>query len=292
MNITPKAFAALAASLLLISACVPEGSQDTPKSATKNVSDAAIAEQRAALANATAGTDAGPQAPRDLTSLAGSNPKVFAFAPPYTSMNLCNIHFHESAEHRGGQFSRYAGNCNGKGAGTGYKYTGTLTAAESAPIGEKIGSGKYGDLAPGDTIEVHYVHTTAPIQPGPTLGSCLTEAVSDPFLRVETQVMVLVNDPNAFNFVELAKVENVNGLYQAPNISSTAGTPIQYLGSTTGPKYNEKASPFKVTWSVRPRVIKVDVRSVGAWLSGNIFEEDAAHGVRNLVVNPSLLSRI
>ncbi len=289
MKTTTIAFASIAASLLVLSSCV----QEQPKSASSGaVADSVITAQRVALANATANDGTGPQAPRDLASTAGTNPKVFPFAPAYTSMNLCNIHFHESAEHKGGQFTKYAGNGDGKGTGTGYEYSGTLTAAETTPIGKKIGEGKTGHLAPGDTIEVHYVHTTAPITPGPTLGSCLTEEVSDPFLRVETQVMVLVNDPNALDFVELARVENVGGLYRAPNIPTTSGTPIQYLGSTTGPKYNEQGSPFKVTWSVRPNVIKVNINSVDAWFSNNIFDEDHAHGVRNLVTNPALLSRI
>ncbi|WP_273022027.1 MULTISPECIES: hypothetical protein [Idiomarina] len=46
------------------------------------------------------------------------------------------------------------------------------------------------------------------------------------------------------------------------------------------------------TWNVRPKVAKVDVESVGDWCEGNIFEEDHAHGVRNLVTDPELLSEI
>lgn len=45
-----------------------------------------------------------------------------------------------------------------------------------------------------------------------------------------------------------------------------------------------------MTWSVRPEVIKVDINSVGAWYSDNIFDEDHAHGVRNLVKNLDLLA--
>ena len=283
-----KLAAAATASLALLGACAVD-QMSAPKSAS--VGNEVIAAQRAALAAATASDGTGPQAPRDISSNAGTNPVIFTSAPPYTSMNLCNIHFHENAEHKGGEFTTYAGNGNGKGAGTGFKYNGTLTAAELAPVGTTIGAGKYGDLAPGDTIEVHYVHSSAPIKPGPTLGACLSDEVSDPFLRVETQVMVLVNDPSANSFVELAKIETINGLYQAPNIPADAGTPVQYAGSTTGPSYNEKGSPLKVTWNVRPKVIKVDIQTVGAWLAGNVFEENAAHGVRNLVVNQALLSR-
>ncbi|MFV1466385.1 MULTISPECIES: hypothetical protein [Idiomarina] len=46
------------------------------------------------------------------------------------------------------------------------------------------------------------------------------------------------------------------------------------------------------TWNVRSKVAKVDVESVGDWCEGNIFEEDHAHGVRNLVTDPELLSEI
>ena len=173
-----------------------------------------------------------------------------------------------------------------------FKYDGELTEAELAPLDTKIGDGKYGDLVPGDTIEVHYVHTTAKVKPGPTLGSCLSESIKNPQLRVEAQVFVLVNDDSAADFVELAKHAEVNGVYQAVNIPKTTGAPVQYEGSTTGPSYNEAGSPFQVSWSVRPKVSKVNIKTVDAWLKNNIYQETAAHGVRNLVRNSALLSRI
>ena len=256
------------------------------------VGDDVIAAQRAALAASTAGAGFGPQSPRDLETLEGNNNLFFNTAPASSEMNLCNIHFHENAEHRGGSFTTYAGNGNGKGAGTGFVYDGELTEAELAPLDRTIANGDYGDLAPGDTIELHYVHTTAKITPGPTLGACLSEAIMNPQLRVETQVYVLVNDSEAADFVELTKVEEVNGFWQAPNIPSDTGTPIEYDGSTTGPSYNEKGSPLQVSWSVRPEVVKVDIATVEAWLGDNMFDEKYAHGVRNLVTNPDLISSI
>ncbi len=254
--------------------------------------DEDIANQRAALAKSTKGAGFGPQSPRDIESKTGANARAFGSAPAYSEMNLCNIHFHENAEHKGGEFTKFAGNGNGKGAGTGFVYSGTLTNAEKAPYANKVGSGKYGDLAPGDTIEVHYVHTTAQVTPGPTLGACLSDSIGNPQLRVETQVYVIVNDDNALNFVDLTKHEVVNGLHQAINIPSNTGTAIQYDGSTTGPGYNEKGSPFQVTWSVRPKVAKVSISSLETWLKSNTFDEGYAHGVRNLVTNPDLLSSI
>ena len=255
-------------------------------------SDDAIAQQRQALADSTKDQGFGPQAPRDIGAIDGSNDRPFSTAPAYQAMNLCNIHFHEGAEHKGGEFTKYAGNGDGHGYGTGFVYSGELSDAELAPYEGKVGASEHGDLVPGDTIEVHYVHTTAKIVPGPTLGACLSDAIKNPQLRVEAQVFVLVNDDSALDFRELAKLDVVNGFHQAVNIPSDTGEPVQYAGSTTGPGYNTKGSPFQVTWNVRPNVAKVDIASVGAWLSDNVFEETYAHGVRNLVQNPFLLSKI
>ena len=256
------------------------------------VSDEVIEEQRAALAASTDGAGFGPQSPRDIDAVAGENDRMFGEAPSYTEMNLCNIHFHENAEHRGGEFTTYAGNGNGEGAGTGFQYDGELTEAELSPIDAPIGVGEEGDLEPGDTVEVHFVFSTAGIEPGPTLGACLNEAIGNPQLRVETQVIVLVNDDEAMDFTEMARVEMVDGYYQAPGLPSDMATPVVYAGSTTGPSYNEVGSPYQVTWSVRPQVARVDINSVGEWLSDNVFEEEHAHGVRNLVDDLALLSPI
>ncbi|CUH77929.1 delta-class carbonic anhydrase [Tropicibacter naphthalenivorans] len=256
----------------------------------QTVADDYIAAQRAALAEKAAGAGFGPQAPRDISLIMGENPVQFQPAPAYTQMNLCNIHFHESAEHRGGEFTTYRGNGDGKGYGTGYVYDGTLTEAELAAYDGPVGSGEHGTLEPGDTIEVHYVHSTARVEPGPTLGACLSDDLMNPQFRVETQVMVLVNDPEAADFTELAALDVVDGYHQAPNIPTDTGAPVQYLGSTTGPSYNETGSPFQVSWSVRPQVTKVNIATLATWLDDNPFDEDHAHGVRNLVTNPDLLS--
>lgn len=257
-----------------------------------DASDEAIAEQRANLAKNTEGLGFGPQSPRDLGTMVGDNSRAFASAPAYTEMNLCNIHFHENAEHKGGEFTTFAGNGDGKGYGTGFTYNGTLTDAELAPAAMEFGDKGHGGLVPGDTIETHFVHSTAQVTPGPTLGSCLSEAIGNPQLRVETVVMVLVNDENAADFAKLAEVGNVNGYAQAVNLPNDLGAPVQYDGSTTGPSYNEKGSPLQVSWSVRPTVLKVNIDTVGAWFEDNVFDEDHAHGVRNLVVNPALISTI
>jgi hypothetical protein len=280
-------YSAVAISVILVCSSTIASSNDR-----QIVSDAVIADQRAELVKAAARAGFGPQSPRDIDVIAGNNHRTFGSAPAYTKMNLCNIHFHENAEHKGGQFSYYAGNGDGKGNGTGYKYNGKLSHSELTPARIKIGVSEHGDLASGDTIEIHFVYSSAQVIPGPTLGACISKAIKNPQLRVETVVAVLVNDPGAVKFTELAKVEKINSLYQATNLPTNLGAPVVYAGSTTGPSYNEQASPYQVTWSIRPRVTKVDVTSVGKWLADNVFGENHAHGVRNLVINADFLSKI
>lgn len=257
-----------------------------------SVEDGVMAKQRAELEKNTKGKGFGPQSPRDIESLSGANAVAFNAAPPATKMNLCNIHFHQNAEHKGGEFTKYAGNGDGKGFGTGFKYSGTLSEAELKGVSKKVCPSSHGDLQPGDTIEVHYVFSTAAVGPGPTLGACLSDSIKNPQLRVEAQTFVLVNDKSALDFVRLSQFGDVARYMQALSIPANTGNPVQYAGSTTGPAYNETGSPLQVTWSVRPKVAKVDIETVGRWCEGNVFKEDHAHGVRNLVDNAQLLSVI
>lgn len=266
--------------------------KDTNHGAHGAASNEVIAHQRANLETNTAGKGFGPQSPRDIDSVTGSNTVSFGTAPANTEMNLCNIHFHKNAEHKGGEFTKYAGNGDGNGFNTGFKYSGSISKAEMAPFDHEVCSSEHGGLQSGDTIEVHYVHSSAQVKPGPTLGACLNEAIKNPQLRVETQVYVLVNDSSALDFKKLTAYGEEKGFQQALGIPNNTGKPIQYSGSTTGPSYNEQGSPFQVTWNVRPNVAKVNIASVGEWCKGNVFNEDHAHGVRNLVENPKLISKI
>lgn len=118
----------------------------------------------------------GPQTPRDISSTAGSNARVFTLAPATTVMNLCNIHFHSQAEHKAPGFSAFAG--DGEPGGYRCNETENLTAAELEDPAQGHGAGH--GLKPGDTIEVHWVHTSCDISPGQGLGSCLSETVWQP----------------------------------------------------------------------------------------------------------------
>lgn len=230
----------------------------------------------------------GPQTPRDIASVNGTNPRTFSFAPSATELNLCNIHFHTNAEHSAPGFAVFAG----KGEHGGYKCneTAELTAAELKPRDHGACHG----VVPGDTIEVHWVHSSCTVAPGEGLGACLSDQCANPQLRVEAQSFLVVNDPSANDFADFAYAGNVvNGLHQAKSFPQGTGDPVVFLGSTTGPKYTQsECSPLQVTWSVRPTCGRIDISSLDRWCEDNVFKENHAHGVRQLVTAHELLSPI
>ncbi len=59
-----------------------------------------------------------------------------------------------------------------------------------------------------------------------------------------------------------------------------------------GNKGGNRTFAADAIWLVWIRLAKVSISSVDTWLQGNTFDEDHAHGVRNLVINPDLLSEI
>ncbi|MGB0904346.1 MAG: delta-class carbonic anhydrase, partial [Mangrovicoccus sp.] len=128
------------------------------------------------------------------------------------------------------------------------------------------------------------------------LGSCLSDKCANPQLRVESQVFLVVNDPNASNFMDYVyHGDMVRGRHQPKALPTGTGAPIVFAGSTTGTSYTQEiCSPMQVTWSVRPRCAKLHIGSLHEWgLSAtNVFEEDHSHGVRALVTSPLLLSHI
>jgi len=284
LSILSKTTLILGASALLLSAC--GGTDDAASKAGEAAKEASSATKEAMSEDLC--VDMGPQTPRDIASVTGINPVSFPWAPASTEMNLCNIHTHTNAEHKGPGFSTFVNAtdyggyaCNG---------TGDLTDAELAPY-----DGSFGKVKSGDTIEVHWVHTTCDATPGESLGACVPEGCENPSLRVETQVFLVVNDRGAANFMDYAYQGNqVNGLHQPKAIPTGTGDPVVFLGSTTGPSYTQSVcSPFKVNWSVRPQCQKLDIASLDAWAkSGNVFNEKKSHGVRQLVTAPELLSPI
>jgi len=278
-------FLVMSAATLALTAC-SSGTTEAPE-AVKEVVKETVEASKANLC-----TDMGPQTPRDISNVSGKNLLEFAMAPESTQMNLCNIHTHTNAEHKGPGFSVFVNNSDHGGYAC--NDAKDLTAAElKDPSG---GNGAFGYVKPGDTIEVHWVHTSCDITPGEGLGSCLSDTCTDPLLRVEAQVFLVVNDPaNALDFTTMDyKGKAPNGMHQPGFIPSDTGTPIVFRGSTTGPSYTQsKCSPLNVTWSVRPSCARVDISSLHRWAEqGNVFNEKKSHGVRQLVTAPELLAPI
>ena len=230
----------------------------------------------------------GPQTPRDIASAAGLNTEAFGLAPGVREMNLCNIHTHTNAEHKDPGFGVFVSRAyNG---GFACNETTQLSEAELAPA-----PGAYKGVQPGDTIEVHWVHTSCDATPGKGLGACVPQGCSDPLLRVEAQVFLVVNDPGALDFATMAYDGNiVDGRHQAKSLPSNTGMPVLFRGSTTGPSYDQSnCPPARVTWNVRPRCAKLDIAGLHRWAErGNVLGETKSHGVRQLVTAPELLAPI
>ncbi len=274
-------FVGLVSVVLLVSACskssdseTASGTEPEAKTATASVPDLCL--------------DSGPQTPRDISSKVGLNTVSFQKAPAASELNLCNIHTHTNAEHKGPGYSTFVNNTDSGGYAC--NDTASLSDAEKAPL-----EGAFKGAKPGDTIEVHWVHTSCDVTPGEGLGSCLSDTCTDPLLRVEAQTFLVVNDSSALDFTDFGYQGNViGGMHQAMALPTGTGTPVEFLGSTTGPSYTQsKCSPMKVTWSVRPQCAKLDISSLHRWAeSGNVFNETKSHGVRQLVTAPELLSPI
>lgn len=268
------------ASCLALAACATDTTKTTDMRDTAKMKSEALC------------TTFGPQTPRDIASLAGTNMTEFTLAPASTEMNLCNIHTHTNAEHKGPGFSVFVNDSDNGG----YACNDASTLNATELFDPFQGKGAYKGVKPGDTIEVHWVHTSCDIKPGEGLGSCLSDTCTDLLLRVEAQVFLVVNDPeNALDFTTMDyKGLSANGKHQAGMIPSDTGTPVMFRGSTTGPSYDQSTcSPMKVTWSVRPNCARVDISSLHRWAEqGNVFNEKKSHGVRQLVTAPELLSPI
>lgn len=268
------------ASAIILASCANESTETSSETLLSKTSKSDIC------------TDMGPQTPRDISSLSGKNLLKFAMAPASTEMNLCNIHTHTNAEHKGPGFSVFVNDSENGG----YACNDAKDLTPNDLLDPFKGRGAYKGVKPGDTIEVHWVHTSCDISPGEGLGACLTDTCTDPLLRVETQVFLVVNDPvNAFDFTKMDyQGKSANGVHQAGMIPSTTGNPVVFRGSTTGPSYTQSTcSPMQVTWSVRPQCARLDISSLHRWAEqGNVFNEKKSHGVRQLVTAPELLSPI
>lgn len=169
------------------------------------------------------GSTCGPQTPRDIGDFYGENPVTFPLEKNYRKLNLCNIHFHKNAEHKGPGFSVHKGD----GKHDGYACNERVDYSEKRFA--KFGPGACKGIEAGDTIEVHWVHSSCDVKPGATLGSCLAEGCTNPKLRVETQVFLLVNDRKVPSFADYTKLVRRRGYHQASRLPSRKGA-VEFLG--------------------------------------------------------------
>ena len=220
---------------------------------------------------------AGPQAPRDIDNIAGINKVVFNMAPAIEDMNMCNIHFHRNAEHKAAAYSTFVE--DGSNSGWACK-----EPAQGRLEKEHVEYNGCSGIAEGDTIEVHWVYTTCDIDSegvtpmGGGLSACMTTTCSNPQLRVIAQVFVLQKD-SELKFSESPLSHN--------------DPRVVYTGSTTGTTYsNNHCSPFQVTWDVKTTCDALDIDNFSAWCSNNKYNDNHAHGVRELVTAEGLLSNI
>lgn len=227
-------------------------------------------------------SEAGPQSGRDIDSGDGTNPVDFPVAPAPEELTLCNIHFHKFAEHKSSGYAVPAG----EGEHAGFACEGYEPRSAGAAEGDYGCKG----IAPGDSVEVHWVYSTCDAGPGQGLGNCVSCPEEGRSLRVEARVFTLVEEGGAdflaYDYEPGSDPAQPKALPDAPDA-------VVYLGSTTGPSFDDECcSPFRVTWSVARSCASLDIESLGAWCSDNVFSEDHAHGVRPLVTDPALLSPI
>jgi hypothetical protein len=220
---------------------------------------------------------AGPQSPRDIDNGAGSNSVIFEGAPSIKSMNLCNIHFHRNAEHKSAAYSTFVEDGSNSGWACQEPAPGRLSKKHVEYNGCE-------GIAEGDTIEIHWVHTTCDINTqgvkplGGGLNACLTTMCPNPQLKVAAQVFVLQKN-GELKFAE------------SP-ISHNDPT-VVYSGSTTGTSWNNNhCSPLQVTWDVKKTCDTLDIDDFSKWCSNNKYKDNHAHGVRKLVTSEALLGKI
>ena len=140
----------------------------------------------------------------------------------------------------------------------------TLFTAGSLPASNQLCK----NVVPGDTIEVHWVYSSCDVKPGKGLQACSSESCANPQLRVETKVFLLVNDNEAPSFAHHTVTTSKDGFQQVTQLPDRSDA-LEFLGSTTGPKYTEQTcSPLQVTWNVSQSCQLLDISSLHEWCIG------------------------
>lgn len=227
---------------------------------------------------------AGPQAPRDIDSGWGTNTTLFRTANKTDKMNLCDIHYHWNAEHKSAAYSTFVDIEHSEHSGWAIVEPASTDPEERAKhdISHLLdGDAHEIGVMVGDTIEVHFVHTSCDVKydelaPANGLGNCATSVCVNPQLRVVAQVFKVVEHD--------ADITDLDHPMQHDDAR------VVYTGSTTGSKYNnDHCSPYQVTWDVKKSPATIDAHGLAHWSHEH---EQHAHGVRELVTRSELLSTV
>lgn len=232
---------------------------------------------------ATGEITAGPQAPRDIDSAWGNNTTQFRTAYKTEKMNLCDIHYHWNAEHKSAEYSVKVDTDNDHSGWAVVEPASTDPVYRAKHDIAHLLDGDAHDIGVivGDTIEVHFVHTSCNVkyeelEPANGLGNCATDVCANPQLRVVAQVFKVVD-----HHADVSDLEHP--------MKHDDGR-VVYTGSTTGSKYNnDHCSPFQVTWDVKKTYATIDAHGLAEW---SHKREQHAHAVRELVTRSELLSPI
>ncbi|HUO86325.1 MAG TPA: delta-class carbonic anhydrase, partial [Thermoanaerobaculia bacterium] len=197
----------------------------------------------------------GPQAPRDIGRAGGTNPLPVpgdGSRPP----RLCNVHFHRPAEHAG---------------------IGACPAVRAEPASFACAAGGGEPVRPGDEIEVHWVYTSCPAtaERRGGLADCVCEGPAEMELMVFGQEYAMTTDGDGGAERELRE---------------PSGDLARYAGSTTGPGWSDGSagdprpcSPARVEWAVARQCRALTLSALDAWCATNEWNEDHAHGVRQVI---------
>ena len=109
----------------------------------------------------------------------------------------------------------------------------TLTEAElSDPY---KGKGPFKGVKPGETIEVHWVHSSCDVAPGEGLGSCLSDGCENPKLRVEAQAF-------CSSMIRMPLISLISPIREAP-MKMACIKPGQYRLTLAIPWFSEGQPP-------------------------------------------------
>lgn len=202
--------------------------------------------------------DAEPQTPRDLSTGATGQmtPKAATLTDAQADfLPLVNVHFHLGAEHKSDAYNNGTdATAYDAGSSTSQVRPGWMCPTESLTASQMTSYNfQYckGDMAVGNSYEVHYVHSSAGVDANddPTInadnladglgGAANGRGILNPMIVVQGQIFQIV-----------AGGASVDDLLHGWTVVGHTNS-VMYSGSTTGTSHdNDVCSPYAITWHV------------------------------------------